>query len=105
MAQHAWLRLGLWWNISIPAFNTMGDIWCWLDGLQMTNNNCKRLWVTITAMLKSLWDSRNEMVFNNKSKGKEVTFKGAQNLAYNWLISRNNKFCLDRETWFSFPYN
>ena len=99
-AQFSWMRLGLWWSIAIPNFNTMDEIWSWLDGSRMTNKARNRLWTTIIVIMKSLWEARNVKVFNNIEKSKEVVFRGAQNLAFTWLQSRDSKFYIDSSMWF-----
>ncbi|KAL4576659.1 hypothetical protein LXL04_012757 [Taraxacum kok-saghyz] len=104
-AQFSWMRLGLWWSIAIPNFNTMDEIWSRLDGSQLTNKARNRLWTTIIAIMKSLWEARNAKIFNNIEKSKEVVFRGAQNLAFTWLQSMDSKFNIDSAMWFRSPYD
>ncbi|KAL4573565.1 hypothetical protein LXL04_020375 [Taraxacum kok-saghyz] len=59
----------------------------------------------VIAILKSIWEARNVKIYNEKEKSKEMVFKGAQEKAYNWFISRDTKFCLDSSSWFSHPFD
>ncbi|KAL4556399.1 hypothetical protein LXL04_039050 [Taraxacum kok-saghyz] len=83
IAQFSWLRLGLWWKMAIPDFNTMEDVWEWLDNCKIQGKFKKHLWVVIIAILKSIWETRNNKVFNEKEKTKEMVFEGAQAKAFN----------------------
>ncbi|KAL4573213.1 hypothetical protein LXL04_020012 [Taraxacum kok-saghyz] len=102
-AQFVWMRLALWWKISIPVFQLLEDVWIWIDNIPMLSNHRKIFWITVMAALKAIWDARNEKTFNNKERSKEIIFTTAQNLAYNWLSSRNPKFCIDITKWRASP--
>ncbi|KAL4564247.1 hypothetical protein LXL04_028304 [Taraxacum kok-saghyz] len=83
-AQFVWMRLALWWKISLQDFQHMEDVWIWIDNIPMLSNHRKIFWITVMAAFKTIWDARNEKTFNNKERSKEIIFTTAQNLAFNW---------------------
>ena len=103
-ARYMWLRLGLWWQTSIPVFHSMEQVWSWIEGFDNRRKITDTLWIFVIASLKALWDARNDKLFKNNIRSKEMIFKGAQDLAFNWLSSRVSKFRLDRTTWDISPY-
>ncbi|KAL4592191.1 hypothetical protein LXL04_005178 [Taraxacum kok-saghyz] len=69
LAKDLWNRMGTWWRIAIPDFNNLDN-------------------VTISALLKAIWDARNDRIFNNNSRSPDIIFRGVQDMAYNWLWIR-----------------
>ena len=103
VARFIWGRIGLWWKEAIPVFMSLIEMWCWIESISFPPRFRNHFKVVVTASLKSLWDARNERVFKQNIKPQEVIFKGAQDMAYNWLYSRDSKFSCDRITWFRNP--
>ncbi|KAL4588972.1 hypothetical protein LXL04_001873 [Taraxacum kok-saghyz] len=42
------------------------------------------------AILKAIWDARNELIFHNKARTKEFIFTNAQIFAFNWLSDNDD---------------
>ncbi|KAL4580475.1 hypothetical protein LXL04_016669 [Taraxacum kok-saghyz] len=63
------------------------------------------LQVAIIAVLTSIWKTRNGVVFDKKKVVVDFEFKKSQELAFQWLSSRNSKFKLDLCNWMCNPSN
>ncbi|KAL4584334.1 hypothetical protein LXL04_008933 [Taraxacum kok-saghyz] len=87
LARYVWLRLGLWWQTSIPIFLSMDQVWSWIEGFDNRRKICDSLWILVIASLKALWDARNDKLYKSNVRSKELIFKGAQDMAFNWLNS------------------
>ncbi|KAL4572226.1 hypothetical protein LXL04_018996 [Taraxacum kok-saghyz] len=64
----------------------------------------KKCGVGLKSALKAIWDARNEKVYKQVNKPKEAIFKSAQDMAFNWLSSRNSKFNFDKLDWIKSPF-
>ncbi|KAL4566986.1 hypothetical protein LXL04_022556 [Taraxacum kok-saghyz] len=99
LAVWLWSRMGLWCNTVIPLFESVDDLFAWVEHNFADKNRCKIVKVIAVAVLRSLWNYRNELIFNSNRSGKEECFRRFQELSYHWLFNRSRVKMPDLNTW------
>ncbi|KAL4575467.1 hypothetical protein LXL04_022311 [Taraxacum kok-saghyz] len=61
-----WTRAGLWWKTSIPRNNKLVDMIHWVEDLKKDKKSKIIMKVTIYAVIKQIWSTRNEIIFKKK---------------------------------------
>ncbi|KAL4579871.1 hypothetical protein LXL04_016039 [Taraxacum kok-saghyz] len=69
-----WTRVALWWDNLIPAFDSVRDIFEWIDSSHEKEIYKEVLKVTSTAILNIIWDHRNGIIFDKKDSSSDLAF-------------------------------
>ncbi|KAL4575183.1 hypothetical protein LXL04_022025 [Taraxacum kok-saghyz] len=104
VAQELWKFIGAWWNIGIPDFQEVVEVFKWISKSSRSNTIRRRVFVSISALFKSLWDHRNGAIFDNKITSINIPCQKIQEVSFNWLESRVKKDVIDWSSWKSRPY-
>ncbi|XP_071705340.1 uncharacterized protein [Rutidosis leptorrhynchoides] len=83
-----WARIQLWIDLTIPAWNSVDDIWASVDGVPITNNQRIVLKVITHSVLWNIWNKRNSIIFKDARSRNSVLFDDIVVFAFNWLYSR-----------------
>ncbi|KAL4556174.1 hypothetical protein LXL04_038817 [Taraxacum kok-saghyz] len=100
-----WAKFGQWWNLPLPTPRTIEEFLVWSSNAQ--KKTCEDLWfqVAIIAVFSSVWKLRNEVIFDKKKVVIDLEFRKTQEMAYQWLSSRNPKFKWELHKWVYNPRN
>ena len=104
MATWIWSRIGLWCNAVIPLFDSVNDVTDWVDQNFKDHHRGKIVKVIASAMLKSIWNCRNDIIFNSRRIGKEECLRRLQELSFHWMYNRSRLKNLDLNVWKSNPF-
>ncbi|KAL4574649.1 hypothetical protein LXL04_021485 [Taraxacum kok-saghyz] len=94
-----WMRMSLWCKSVIPMFEGVDDVIAWADQNFVDKNRCKIVIVIAVAVLRSIWNHRNEAIFNSKKSGKEECLRRMQEMSYHWLSTRSRVYMPDLNSW------
>ncbi|KAL4590714.1 hypothetical protein LXL04_003655 [Taraxacum kok-saghyz] len=104
VVQELWKFIGAWWNIGIPDFHEMGDVFKWVGKTSRSSIIRRRIFIVISAIFKTVWDHRNGAIFDNKNTSVNILCQKIQEVSFNWQESRNKKDKIDWSLWKSKPY-
>ena len=99
-----WSRLGLWVKSSIPIFDSILDVFAWIDNTYKTPTRRKIVKVLVVALIKSIWIHRNDIIFNNNRVEKETCLRRMQEFSFFWCFNRSSLKFTDLKTWMTNPF-
>ena len=98
-----WSKVGLWWSLVIPVFQNCEDPFIWSWYVLGKRKEGKWIQVVIAAVLVTIWQFRNGVIFEKRKVEADREFKKVQELAFFWISNRNSKFDLEFCKWISNP--
>ncbi|XP_071708515.1 uncharacterized protein [Rutidosis leptorrhynchoides] len=98
-----WCRTGNWLGIAFPIWNSIDDIWPWIDS--NFSNGKKRIIITVTAysILWNIWRLRNCITFKDHTFNRSHVFDNIVLSSFNWLYARYHKSILNWTVWLQTP--
>lgn len=92
IAKEVWRQIRVWWGIDDQRAATVEEV---LSGLEyaVRGNLVKRVIALVEiATLSSIWQARNEAVFENRKRSPKFIFEQIQLESFKWLDSRAKKW-------------
>ncbi|KAL4560912.1 hypothetical protein LXL04_033068 [Taraxacum kok-saghyz] len=86
-------------QISDSHVEGVDEVFAWADQNFSDKNRCKIVKVIAVAVLRSIWNNRNDAIFNSKKSGKEECFRRVQEMSYHWLSNRSRVNMPDLNCW------
>ncbi|XP_071700085.1 uncharacterized protein [Rutidosis leptorrhynchoides] len=100
-----WCKIGRWLDISIPKWNSVDEIWNWIDSFSAQRNKKiiisssfsaqRNKKIIISSIVYStfwnIWHLRNRIVFKDHSFKKAHVFDSIVFSSFNWLFARYHK--------------
>ncbi|XP_071741010.1 uncharacterized protein [Rutidosis leptorrhynchoides] len=98
-----WCRTGNWLGIAFPIWNSIDDIWPWIDS--NFPNGKKRIIITVIAysILWNIWRLRNCITFKDHTFNRSHVFDNIVLSSFNWLYARYHKSILNWTVWLQTP--
>ncbi|XP_071694717.1 uncharacterized protein [Rutidosis leptorrhynchoides] len=99
-AKDIWSRVFRWWNIGVPNYTNLGDIFQGKHG----SGSLSKLWQAIKWISGYIiWQKRNQTLFRNKKGNGPTTLKGIHIKTYEWVKHRSKKTSIDWIQWLLNP--
>ncbi|KAL4589338.1 hypothetical protein LXL04_002244 [Taraxacum kok-saghyz] len=71
----AWQKFGDWWSLDVPLLRDVEDLYNWSWITQSNEKNLLKFQAAFSALLVTIWRTRNGVVFENKKVGVELDFR------------------------------
>ncbi|KAL4592620.1 hypothetical protein LXL04_005622 [Taraxacum kok-saghyz] len=81
-----WQKLGAWWSVDVPILKNAEDLLNWSWFTQSNEKSRLKFQAATTAVLVSIWRTRNGVVFENKKVEAELDFRIIQKFTFFWLV-------------------
>ncbi|GKB00279.1 RNA-directed DNA polymerase, eukaryota [Tanacetum coccineum] len=98
LAWDVWALVGRWWSLDFPSVLTIRELLSWVDDTRL-HTLAKVLHVVVGTTAWSIWNFRNQNVFQEEKPKKALLFDSIVSTSFFWLSNRNNKF---RINWIGF---
>nr|KAJ0228012.1 hypothetical protein LSAT_V11C100032800 [Lactuca sativa] len=102
LAGSIWRRVFRWVDLVLPGWDTLQDIFDWLDMLSLSSERKTALESIIQTVIWVMWRFRNDIIFVKWFHLKFFIFDDIVNMSYNWFVHRNNKV---KATWVNWLQN
>ncbi|XP_071704768.1 uncharacterized protein [Rutidosis leptorrhynchoides] len=98
-----WCKVGSWLDISIPIWNSVDDVWIWINSF--SHNRNKKLIISVIAYstIWNIWKLRNDIIFKEHKFRKSHVFDAIVVTGFNWLYARYHKSTLNWTEWLQNP--
>ena len=103
MAKDLWALLARWWELDIPFCENISEWITWLDSSSLSSKARLFLDGVVGALLWSIWNFRNRLVFSNSPPKKAVLWDNIVSQSFLWISSRNPKLKLSWVGWLKNP--
>ncbi|XP_071695244.1 uncharacterized protein [Rutidosis leptorrhynchoides] len=87
LASNLWRLLRVWLNCAMPSFSSWDTFIVWIEGIQLTNVQKKKIIASVVTLLWALWRFRNGVVFNDSFCNMNSLFDFIRSLSFRWIKS------------------
>ncbi|GJT62657.1 RNA-directed DNA polymerase, eukaryota, reverse transcriptase zinc-binding domain protein [Tanacetum coccineum] len=94
-----WALIGRWWTLDFLSVLSIRDLMSWVDDTRPHILAKKVLHVVVGTTTWSIWNFRNQNVFQEEKPKKALLFDSIVSTSFFWLSNRNNNF---RINWIGF---
>nr|KAJ0208844.1 hypothetical protein LSAT_V11C400207080 [Lactuca sativa] len=91
MTRQLWLKFARWIDLTVPSFNSIEDVFEWIDSEVVANARRLIIDTTCATLIWVLWTYRNALVFGIVKYKKELMFDSIVSFSFNWFCSMNRK--------------
>ncbi|GJQ97441.1 RNA-directed DNA polymerase, eukaryota [Tanacetum coccineum] len=91
LARDLWALVGRWWSLDFPSVLTIRELMSWVDGTRLHSLAKKVLHVVVGTTAWSIWNFRNQNVFQEEKPKKALLFDSIVSTSFFWLSNRYSK--------------
>ena len=91
MARELWLKFARWIDLMVPSFNSIEDVFEWIDCQAIANARRLIIETTCATLIWVPWTYWNAIVFWIVKYKKELMFDSIASFSFRWFCSRNCK--------------
>ena len=103
-AKAVWDKFSNWWRLPVINGSSIEEVWEWSYKATIQRGGKKGVQLGIAAVMKCLWEARNEKVFKDSYPNEDRMFKDIQESSFLWMSSRNRRIKGDFLAWIDNPY-
>nr|GFB33363.1 reverse transcriptase domain, reverse transcriptase zinc-binding domain protein [Tanacetum cinerariifolium] len=76
-------------DLSPPDFPSLCGLFSWLDDLHISSSKKDIIEIVCSVVLWSLWNSRNDMIFDDTHPSRSTIFDKIVDFSFRWYSSRS----------------
>ena len=103
IAARTWASVSQWVEMQVPSHLRISILLSWPKSLIITKLRRELLQVIVQTTLLVLWKYRNNVLFRNNGKGKEMIFNMVVDYSFLCFSSRNRNAFMSWSEWLNNP--